>query len=121
MPLSPPMSYDAVRPQSEGVTIARARHYTCVHLAILRICDTRALDAPDRDALTARWTYYLWILSRSICMIHVKFALCLYGTRCVMSYVRVGPQEMTSCDVMTGQLLYDEGGAKPRGALVFKL
>jgi hypothetical protein len=38
-----------------------------------------------------------------------------------MLYVRVGPQEMTSCDVMTGQLLYDEEGAKPRGVVVFKL
>jgi hypothetical protein len=28
---------------------------------------------------------------------------------------------MTSCDVITGQLLYDEGGAKPRGVVVFKL
>jgi hypothetical protein len=28
---------------------------------------------------------------------------------------------MTSYDVMTGQLLYDEGGAKPRGVVVFKL
>ena len=81
----------------------------------------RALDASDRVALTARSIYYLWILSRSICTIRVEFALCLYGTRCVMSYVRVGPQEMTSCDVMTGQLLYDEGGVKPRGVLVFKL
>jgi hypothetical protein len=38
-----------------------------------------------------------------------------------MLYVRVGPQEMTSCDVMTGRLLYDEGGVKPRGVVVFKL
>jgi hypothetical protein len=103
------------------VTIVRTCYHTCVHLAILRICDTRALDAPDRDALTARSTYYLWIPSRSVCTIRVEFASCLYGTRGVVSYVRVGPQGMTFCDVMTGQLLYDEGGAKPRGALVFKL
>ena len=104
-----------------SVTIVRTCYHTCVHLAILRICDTRALDAPDRSALTARSTYYLWIPSRFICTIRVEFALCLYGTRCVMSYVHVGPQEMTSCDVMTGQLLYDEGGTKPRGVVVFKL
>jgi hypothetical protein len=85
------------------VMIARTCYCTCVHLAILRICDTRALDVSDRDALTAWSTYYLWILSRSVCTIRVKFALCLYGTRCVVSYVRIGPQEMTSCDVMTGQ------------------
>ena len=42
------------------VTITRTCYYTRVHLAILRICDTRALDAPDRDVLTARSTYYLW-------------------------------------------------------------
>jgi hypothetical protein len=29
-------------------TVGRARPYTRIHLAILRICDTRALDATDR-------------------------------------------------------------------------
>jgi hypothetical protein len=62
----------------------------CVHLAILRICDTRALDATDRDALTARTTYYLWYSSRSICTIRVVCTNDRYGTRCVMAYVRVG-------------------------------
>jgi hypothetical protein len=36
-------------------------------------------------------------------------------TRCVVTYVRVGPQEMTSYDVMTGRVLYSEGGVMPRG------
>jgi hypothetical protein len=98
--------------------VGRTRYHTCVHLAILRICDTRTLDAPDRDALTVRSTYYLWNSKRAL---FVRYALSLYSTRCVMLYVRVGPQEMTSCDVMTGRLLYDEGGAKPRGVVVFKL
>jgi hypothetical protein len=44
---------------TKPVTIARTCDHACVHLALLRICNTRALDAPDRDALTARSTYYL--------------------------------------------------------------
>jgi hypothetical protein len=32
----------------------RTGYHAHVHLAILRICDTRALDATDRDALVAR-------------------------------------------------------------------
>jgi hypothetical protein len=95
----------------ENATVGRTCYHTCVHLAILRICDTRALDAADRSALTAR----CGLLFMDV------IALCLYDTRCVMTYVRVGPQEMTSYDVMTGQLLYDEGDAEPRGVVVFKL
>jgi hypothetical protein len=55
------------------VTICRTCYHTRVHLAILRICDTHALDAPDRDALTAQ--YYLLFMG--------LIALCLYDTRCV--------------------------------------
>jgi hypothetical protein len=73
-----------------AVTIGRTCYHTCVHLAILRICDTRALDAPGRGALTARPAYYLWVLLRFVCTVHVEFALCLYDTRCVMPYVCVG-------------------------------
>jgi hypothetical protein len=91
-----------------GATIARTCYHTCVHLAILCICDTRALDAPDRAALTVQSTYYVWDSN----------ALCLYDTRCVMLYVRVGPQGMTSCDVMTGRLLYDEGGEASRSGSI---
>jgi hypothetical protein len=47
----------------------------------------------------------------------VRYALCLYDTRCVVVYVRVGPQEMTSYDVMAGQLLYGEGSVMPRGVV----
>jgi hypothetical protein len=71
--------------------IGRTRYHTCVHLAILRICDTRALDASDWGVLTARSAYYLWVLSRFVCTVRVEFALCLYDTHCVMPYVRVGP------------------------------
>jgi hypothetical protein len=52
-------------------TVGRTCYHTCVHLAVLRICDTRTLDAPDRGALTAQLTYYLWD----------SIALCLYDTR----------------------------------------
>jgi hypothetical protein len=38
-----------------------------------------------------------------------------------MVYVRTRPQEMTSCDVITGRLLYDKGGMMPQGVVVFKL
>jgi RNase H-like domain found in reverse transcriptase len=38
-----------------SVTICRTRSHTCLHLALLCICDTHALDAPDRDALTAQY------------------------------------------------------------------
>jgi hypothetical protein len=65
------------------VTIGRTRYYTCVHLAILCICDTRALDAPDRDALMARSTCYLWDSialylydTRRVCALFVRYALC---------------------------------------------
>jgi hypothetical protein len=80
-------------------------------MAVLRVCDTRALHAADRGALTVR--YGLLFMG--------SLAFCLYDMRYVVVYVRVGLKEMTSCDVMAGQLLYDEGGAKPRGVVVFKL
>jgi hypothetical protein len=35
-------------------TVGRTRYYSCVHMAILRVCDTCALDAADRDAVTVR-------------------------------------------------------------------
>jgi hypothetical protein len=55
-------------------TVGRTLYHTCVHLAILRICDTRALDAADRGALTARYG-----------LLFMGFiALCLYDTRCVI-------------------------------------
>jgi hypothetical protein len=53
------------------VTIGRTCYHTCVHLAVLRICDTRALDAADRGALTAR--HDLLFMD--------AIALCLYDTR----------------------------------------
>jgi hypothetical protein len=62
-------------------TVGRTCYHMCVHLAILRICDTRALDAPDQGALTVRYGL-LYVDS---------IALCLYDTRCVLIYVRVGP------------------------------
>jgi hypothetical protein len=65
------------------VTIRRTCYHTRVHLAVLRICDTRALDAPDQDALAARSTYYLWDLialylydTRRVHALFVRYALC---------------------------------------------
>jgi hypothetical protein len=57
----------------KAVTFCRTRYHTCVHLALLCICDTCALDAMDRDALTA-WYGLLFM---------VIVAFCLYDTRCV--------------------------------------
>ena len=53
------------------VTIGRTCSHVRIHLAVLRICDTRALDAPDRDALAARVDL----------LFMDSVALCLYGTR----------------------------------------
>jgi hypothetical protein len=71
--------------------ICRTCYHARVHLAILRICDMRVLDAPDQGALTARYGLLFMGL----------VAFCLYDTRCVYSdwydtryvvaYVRVGP------------------------------
>jgi hypothetical protein len=57
-------------------TVGRTLPYTRIHLAILRICDTHALDATDRGAVTDRCrTNYLWTPSRSICTIHAVFGV----------------------------------------------
>jgi hypothetical protein len=85
-----------------------------VHMAILRVRDMCALDAVDRSALTVRHDL-LFMDSFALCF--VRYALCLYETRCVVAYVRVGLQEMTSCDVMAGRLLYSEGGVMPQGVV----
>jgi hypothetical protein len=55
------------------VTIRRTRYRTCLHLALLCICDTRALDATDRGALTAQYGLLFMVI----------VAFCLYDTRCV--------------------------------------
>jgi hypothetical protein len=59
-----------------AVTIGRTCYHTHVHLAILRICDTRALDAADQGALTVQ--YGLLFMG--------VIAFCLYDTRrvCVL-------------------------------------
>jgi hypothetical protein len=95
-------------------TIGRTCYHACVHMAILRVRDTGALDAADRSALTGR--HDLLFMD--------SFALCLYDTRYdwhktrrVVVYVRVGPQEMTSDDVMTGRLPCSGGGVMPRGVV----
>jgi hypothetical protein len=104
------------KPSDRGrsATICRTYDHTRIHMAILRVCDTCALDAPDRSALTVRWDL----------LFMGSFALCLYDTRSVctttrsvVACVRVRPQEMASYDVMTGRLLYYEGGVTPRGAV----
>jgi hypothetical protein len=80
----------------------------------------RALDATDRDALTARYgLLFMGLVAFCLYDTHCVYSD-RYDTRCVMVYVRVGPQEMTSCDVITGQLSYDGGGTKPQGIAVFK-
>jgi hypothetical protein len=56
-----------------GVTIRRTCYHMRVHLAVLRICNTCALDAPDRDALTAQYGLLFMGL----------IAFCLYDMHCV--------------------------------------
>jgi hypothetical protein len=64
-------------------TVGRTCYYTCVHLAILCICDTRALDAVDRGALTARYgllfkgsiAFCLYDMRR-VRALFVRYALC---------------------------------------------
>jgi hypothetical protein len=67
------MSSMTVTVPRDRVTIRRTRYHTCLHLALLCICDTRALDAMDWDALTVR--------DSLLFMVFVAF--CLYDTRCV--------------------------------------
>jgi hypothetical protein len=57
----------------KDVTIRRTRYHVRVHLAILRICDMRALDALDHGALTGRHGLLFMEL----------ITFCLYDTRCV--------------------------------------
>jgi hypothetical protein len=95
-----------------SVTIRRTRSHTCLHLALLCICDTCALDAADQDPLMARYGLLFMVI----------VAFCLYDTRCVdndryytrsiMVCICVGPQEMMSSDVITGQWLYDKRGVE---------
>jgi hypothetical protein len=95
-----------------GATIGRTRYHARVHMAILRVRDICALDAADRSALTGRHDL-LFMDSYALCLYDTR---CVgYDTRCVVTYVRVGPQEMTSDDVMTGRLLCSEEGVVPRG------
>jgi hypothetical protein len=64
-------------------TVGRTRYHTCIYLAILRICDTRALDAADRGALTARYGL-LFMDAIAFCLydmcrvraLFVRYALC---------------------------------------------
>jgi hypothetical protein len=91
----------------KDATIGRTCYHARVHMAILRVCDMCALDAPDRSALTVRHDLLLMD----------SFALCLYDTRSVVVYVHEGPQEMTSYDVMAGRLLYGKRGVMPRGVV----
>jgi hypothetical protein len=55
------------------VTIGRTCYHARIHLAILHICDMRALDAPDRSVLTARGGLLFMGL----------IAFCLYDMHCV--------------------------------------
>jgi hypothetical protein len=65
------------------VTIGRTCYHARVHLAILHICDTRALDAPDRGTLAARHGL-LFMAFIAFCLydthrvriLFVRYALC---------------------------------------------
>jgi hypothetical protein len=73
-----------------SVTICRTCYHARVHLAILCICDMRALDAADRDALMAWYGLLFMDSSRSVCTIRVvlwvRYVLC-YGL-CMRRAVR---------------------------------
>jgi hypothetical protein len=56
-------------------------------MAILRICDTRALDATDRGALTV-WYGLLFMGSIAFYLYDTRYVW--YDTRYVVVYVRVG-------------------------------
>jgi hypothetical protein len=61
-------------------TVGRTCYHTCIHLAILRICDTRALDAAGQGAITAR----------NDLLFMNTIAFCLYDTRRVRAlFVRI--------------------------------
>jgi hypothetical protein len=66
-------SSDEDVPAWHGVTFCRTCHRTRLYLALLCICDMRALDAMDRDALTAQYGLLFMVIVAS----------CLYNTRCV--------------------------------------
>jgi hypothetical protein len=66
-------NHHAVLSLATTATIGRTRYYTRVHMAILCVRDTSALDAADRSALTA-WRDLLFM---------DPFALCLSRSRYV--------------------------------------
>jgi hypothetical protein len=63
-------------------TVGRTRYHARIHMAILRICDTGALDAMDRGALTGRYSllfmdsraFYLYDM-RYVCMVRAMLWL----------------------------------------------
>jgi hypothetical protein len=57
-------------------------------MAILRVCDTRALDAVDRGALTVRYGL-LFMESLAFYLYDTRYVL--YGMCYVVVYVRIGP------------------------------
>jgi hypothetical protein len=57
-------------------------------MAILRVCDSHALDAMDRGALTV-WYNLLFMESLAFYLYDTRYVL--YGTRYVVVYVCVGP------------------------------
>jgi hypothetical protein len=64
----------------------RTHYHTCLHLALLCICDTCALDATDWDALTAQYDL-LFMVIIVFCLYDLLFMViivfCLYDTHCV--------------------------------------
>jgi hypothetical protein len=69
-------------------TVGRTFYRACIHLAILHVCDTRALDAADRGALTGR---YSLLFMDSLAFYLYNTHCVMYDTRSVVTYVRVGP------------------------------
>jgi hypothetical protein len=57
------------------VTFCRTCYHARIHLALLHICDMRALDALDQEALTARYG----LLFMGLIVFYLYDTRCVYG------------------------------------------
>jgi Integrase zinc binding domain len=73
---------------TRDATVGRTCYHACIHMAILRVCDSHALDAMDRGALTV---WYNLLFMESLAFYLYDTCYVLYGTRYVVVYVRIGP------------------------------
>jgi hypothetical protein len=103
---------------SDTVTICRDCYYTHIHLAVLCICDARALYVTDQNAMMGR--NYVTIYGILMLCVYYTHCVDMYNTHCVVVCIHIRPQEMTSDYIMGGLVLYDERH-KPQGIVVFKL